>query len=61
MIYAENILICILVPFLISLIFVRGEVRKYVIAFLLGMGMCLIAAYISGFFSIVTELGENNT
>ena len=61
MIYAENILLCIAVPLLISLLFVRGEVRRYVAAFLLGMGVCLIAAYISGFLNLVTGMGENDT
>ena len=61
MIYAENILLCIAVPLLISLLFVRGEVRRYVAAFLLGMGVCLIAAYISGFLNLVTGMGDNDT
>ena len=61
MIYAENILLCIAVPLLISLLFIRGEVRRYVAAFLLGMGVCLIAAYISGFLNLVTGMGENDT
>ena len=54
MIYAENILLCIGIPFLVSLLFIRGETRRYIAAFLLGMVMCLIAAYISGFFNIHT-------
>lgn len=61
MIYAENILLCIAVPLVISLLFVRGEVRHYVSAFLLGMGVCLIAAYISGFLNLLTGMGENDT
>ena len=61
MIYAENILLCIAVPLIISLLFIRGEVRRYVSAFLLGMGVCLIAAYISGFLSLATGMGENDT
>lgn len=61
MIYAENILLCIAVPMIVSLLFIRGEVRRYVAAFLLGMGVCLIAAYISGFLNLVTGLGENDT
>ena len=61
MIYAENILLCIAVPLIISLLFVRGEVRRFVAAFLLGMGMCLIAAYISGFLNLVSGMGENET
>ena len=61
MIYAENILLCIAVPLLVSLLFIRGEARRYVAAFLLGMGVCLIAAYISGFLNLVTGMGENDT
>ena len=61
MIYAENILLCIAVPLLISLFFIRGEVRRFVAAFLLGMIMCLIAAYISGFLNLATGMGENDT
>lgn len=59
MIYAENILLCIAIPFLVSVMFLRGESRRYVSAFLLGMGMCLIAAYISGFLSLVANLEQN--
>lgn len=61
MIYAENILVCIAVPFLVSLFFIRGEVRRYLFAFILGMGASLVAAYISGFLGLVSELGENDT
>ncbi|MBQ0011512.1 MAG: PrsW family intramembrane metalloprotease [Clostridiales bacterium] len=60
MIYAENILLCIAIPFLVSVLFLRGEVRRYVSAFLLGMGMCLVAAYISGFLSLVAHLEQND-
>lgn len=61
MIYAENILMCIAVPFIISLLFIRGEVRRYVAAFLLGMGASLVSAYISGFIGLVTAMAENDT
>ena len=61
MIYAENILLCIAVPLLVSLLFIRGDARRYVAAFLLGMGVCLIAAYISGFLNLVIGMGENET
>ena len=61
MIYAENILLCIGIPFLVSLLFIRGEARRYIAAFLLGMVMCLIAAYISGFLSLVSGMSENDT
>jgi len=61
MIYAENILLCIAVPLLVSLLFIRGNVRRFVAAFLLGMGVCLVAAYISGFLGLVAGMGENDT
>ena len=61
MIFAENILLCIAVPLVISLLFIRGEVRHYVAAFLLGMLVCLISAYIGGFLNFVTGMGENDT
>lgn len=61
MIYAENILLCIAVPLLVSLLFTRGEARRYLAAFLLGMLVCLIAAYISGFLNMVTGMGANDT
>lgn len=61
MIYAENILMCIAVPFVVSLLFIRGEVRRYVTAFILGMGASLISAYISGFIGLVTLMNENDT
>lgn len=61
MIYAENILVCIAVPFAISLFFLRGEVRRFVAAFLLGMCICLISAYISGFIELVAGMTDNDT
>lgn len=61
MIYAENILLCIAVPLLIALLFVRGHVRRFVTAFLLGMGVCLLSAYISSFLGLVAGMDGNDT
>ncbi len=61
MIYAENILICIAVPFLISYMFVRGKVRQFILSFLIGMAVCLLGAYISGFLGTVAGLGPDDT
>ena len=61
MIYAENILICIAVPFLISLVFLRNQVRVFVASFLLGMSVCLLGAYIGGFIHLVSGLSEGDT
>ena len=61
MIYAENILICISVPLLVALMFVRGSARKFTASFILGMVICLIAAYISGFIDLVSGMGDEDT
>ena len=61
MIYAENILICITVPLMISLIFITGKARYFAGSLILGMVVCLIAAYISGYLDLAAELGEEST
>lgn len=61
MIYAENILLCIAIPLIVSLFFLRGSAHRFVAAFLLGMGVCLLSAYISGFLNLVTGMGSNDT
>ncbi len=61
MIYAENILVCIAIPLIVSLLFVHGEVRRYLSAFLLGMAMCLLSAYINGYLDLVTGVGGDAT
>ena len=60
-IFAENIFLCITVPLLVSLFFTHGDVRRYVAAFFLGMGVCLIAAYVSSFLGIVAGMEANDT
>ena len=58
MIYAENILLCIAIPFIIAAVFSRGHTRRFIISFLAGMVSCLIAAYISGFIDAVKGVDE---
>ncbi len=58
MIFAENILICIAFPMLLAMIFIRGDVRRFIAAFLLGMVICLLSAYISGFLSYTAAMEE---
>ena len=60
MIYAENILICIAIPLIVSLLFVRGEVRHYITAFLLGMCVCLLSAYITGFLGQAAAMTDDD-
>lgn len=61
MIYAENILLCIAIPMLLSLLFVRGGAQRFVASFLVGMIACLLAAYISGFLNLVSGMGAEDT
>ena len=61
MIYAENILICIAVPLVISIPFIHGNARRFVISFLGGMGVCLVAAYISGFINLAGGMSGEDT
>ena len=60
MIYAENIFICIVIPLLLSLLFVRGESRRFVVSLLCGMLACLLAAYISGFLSMTGGMSSED-
>ena len=61
MIYSENILVCMAVPLLLTLLFVRGGTRQFVLNFLLGMGACLLAAYVSGFMDAASGMGVEDT
>lgn len=49
MMYIENIFICISIPLFLSLIFIRGDMRKYMLFICIGMGMCVLSAYVSSF------------
>ena len=61
MIYAENILICIAIPLIVSLFFIHGNVRRYMGAFLTGMIMCLLSAYISSFLGGAFDVADKET
>ena len=50
MMYIENIFICISIPLLLSLLFIQGETRKYTLFVCIGMGICVLSAYVSSFF-----------
>ena len=56
MIYSENILICVAIPLLLSAIFTRGATQRHLAAMLLGMFICLLSSYISGFLSLQAEM-----
>ena len=61
MIYSENILVCMAVPLLLTLFFVRGYARQFVLNFLLGMAACLLGAYVSGFLNAAAGIGIDDT
>lgn len=61
MIYSENILLCISIPLLLTLIYIRGSARRTMGAFILGMAVCLLSSYISGYLTLLVgmELKES--
>lgn len=61
MIYSENILICIAIPILITMIYIKGSAKRYAFYFVLGMGICLVAAYISGYINVINGKGADWT
>ncbi len=61
MIYSENILVCMTVPLLLTLFFVKDNARQFVLNFLLGMAACLLGAYVSGFLDVATGMGVEDT
>ena len=61
MIYSENVFLCLLIPLMITILFLRGLARKVIEAFVLGMGCCLMSAYISGFAKVISGLSVEDT
>lgn len=56
MVYSENIFVCIAIPLLIALIFTQRSTRRFIGSFVMGMLICLLSAYISGFLRQITEM-----
>lgn len=50
MTYVENIFICLAIPMILSLFFTKGATRFFTIFVTIGMGVCLLSAYVSSFF-----------
>lgn len=61
MIGAENVLICIAVPLATSLLFTKGAVRRLIVTFIVGMVVCILSAYIAGFFHIISGFSSEDT
>lgn len=49
--YIENIFLCLAVPLILSLLFRKGKQRTFTVFVILGMGSCLLSAYVSSFFA----------
>lgn len=49
MTYIENIFICLAMPLVLSLFFTKDNTRRFVTFLIVGMGICLLSAYITGF------------
>ena len=54
MTYIENIFLCLALPLILSLFFMKGRVRRYALFLTVGMAVCLLSAYVSSFF-----MGQN--
>lgn len=50
MIYIENIFICLVIPMLLSSFFIQKKARGFTIFVIIGMGICLLSAYVNSFF-----------
>ncbi|SIO00839.1 PrsW family glutamic-type intramembrane protease [Fibrobacter sp. UWB11] len=61
MIYAENVLICIAVPLAITLLFTKGSARRLTASFLVGMIVCIVSAYISGYVQVLSDFSAEDT
>ncbi|MBR4994360.1 MAG: PrsW family intramembrane metalloprotease [Lachnospiraceae bacterium] len=61
MIYSENILICIAVPLAVTALFVKGNARRFILSFIVGMGVCLLSAYIGGFIRYMSHMNAPDT
>ena len=49
--YIENIFLCLAVPLILSMLFRKGKQRTFTTVVILGMGCCLLSAYVSSFFA----------
>lgn len=59
--HAENILICIAIPLIIAVLFLKGSGRRVIAFFIIGMGACLLAAYMGGYLEYALTLNVEDT
>ena len=55
MIHIENIFLCLTAPLIIVIFLIRGDTRRYVIFFTIGLGICLLSAYINSFLTLAAS------
>ena len=58
MIYTESIFVCLAAPLLIAAYLLKGETRRFIGFFLLGLLACLLAGYINSYFVAVVAENE---
>lgn len=61
MTYIENIFICLTIPLILSLFFRRDRSSIFTFFVMIGMGMCLLSAYVSSFFMDLFNAGSTVT
>ncbi len=50
MTYIENVFVCLAIPMILALFFINGRSKRFIAFVIIGMGVCLISAYINSFF-----------
>ena len=61
MTYIENIFVCITVPLLVSLFFIKEKQRCYTLFICVGMGICMASAYVNSFVMSLYEADPIST
>lgn len=55
MIYTENIFLCLAAPLLIAMFLLKGDIRRFLLFFVVGLAACLLSAYINNFLALVAS------
>ena len=61
MMHIENIFVCITVPLLVSLFFIKEKQRCYTLFICVGMGICMASAYVNSFVMSLYEADPIST
>ncbi|MGD9560262.1 MAG: PrsW family glutamic-type intramembrane protease [Oscillospiraceae bacterium] len=55
MIYTENIFLCLAAPLLIAVCLLKGDIRRFLVFFVVGLAACLLSAYINSFLALMVS------